>query len=291
MAEIGVFHLVRRGNAQDALERFLRSYQVHRPGAEHDLIFILKGFTRESHLKETYAALEGVTHTVLRVPDEGFDITAYMVAARLRTYPYLFFLNSFSEILEDDWLKLFRDAMRNEGIGAVGATGSWQSIYSDYLYRQAQPRRTLSDKIKGIARIFWHWRSKDDFPEFPNYHLRTNAFMIQGDTMRSLQFGRIRTKRDAYRFESGYRSLTRQLEALGLRSLIAGRDGAVYEWRSWDEANTFWTGDQANLIVADNQTRAFERGDEYLRRRLSFHAWRSPPDYDWSDRPPKKERQ
>jgi hypothetical protein len=111
------------------------------------------------------------------------------------------------------------------------------------------------------------------FPQFPAPHLRTNAFLIERELMLRIDTGSLREKTDTYLLESGRRSLTRQIERMGLEARVVGRDGVSYGPREWASSHTFWQGSQRNLIVADNQTRSYEHGDSEVRRALSAHAW------------------
>ena len=45
----------------------------------------------------------------------------------------LAFLNTFSEILADNWLAHLDAALDRADVGVVGATGSWQSLASAYI--------------------------------------------------------------------------------------------------------------------------------------------------------------
>jgi hypothetical protein len=110
-------------------------------------------------------------------------------------------------------------------------------------------------------------------PRFPAPHLRTNAFLLGRELMLRIKAGPLNDKTETYLLESGRRSLTRQIEGMGLQVLVAGRDGATYGARDWPHSRTFWQGSQENLIIADNQTRSYERGDLEVRRALSAHAW------------------
>jgi hypothetical protein len=59
----------------------------------------------------------------LFVEDEEFDIQPYFAAAKTFDYDYFCFLNSFSVLLDEDWLlKLYRHIVR-EGVGVVSAQG------------------------------------------------------------------------------------------------------------------------------------------------------------------------
>ena len=43
----------------------------------------------------------------------------------------------------------------------------------------------------------------------------------------------------------------------GLKVLVVGRDGRGFSPKFWPGSETFRQGNQENLLVADNQTRAF----------------------------------
>ena len=108
---------------------------------------------------------------------------------------------------------------------------------------------------------------------FPAPHLRTNGFMISHATLSSLKLGRIRSKRHTYMLEHGRRSITNQVLHGGLRALVVDGDGETYDVTRWNRARTFWQGDQEGLLIADNQTRRYARGDAERRRLLCAYAW------------------
>lgn len=65
------------------------------------------------------------------------------------------------------------------------------------------------------------------FDHFPNYHIRTNGFIIACDTMLKIHRGSLLTKMGAYRLESGKNSITKQIERMGLKSVVVGKDGRL----------------------------------------------------------------
>ncbi|MDQ3818845.1 MAG: glycosyltransferase, partial [Acidobacteriota bacterium] len=224
--------------------------------------------------------LDDIPHRSLFVPDEGFDIIPYFNAARASDYGHYLFLNSFSVILDDGWLaKLYEHAL-GEGVGVVGATGSYESLYSNMLRWWKSRLRWLRPYRRALADEYFLLREvldlRSQFPLFPNYHVRSNAFLISRDLMLRLKSGEILKKTDAHRFESGRASMTRQILGMGLRPLVVGRDGRAYEKEDWYESFTFRSGEQQNLLVADNQTRHYEQADAATRRALTEAAWGGP---------------
>ena len=97
--------------------------------------------------------------------------------------------------------------------------------------------------------------------------------MIDSSTLARVRTYSLARKMDAYALEGGRHSLTRQVQAMGLRTLVVARDGSVYDHERWPLARTFWQGDQEQLLVADNQTRSYGDGGTDRRRLLSAFAW------------------
>jgi hypothetical protein len=97
--------------------------------------------------------------------------------------------------------------------------------------------------------------------------------MLRRDLFLSLRTGPLATKRDAERFESGRRGMTRQVLARGLAVRVVGRDGVGYDPASWAASRTFRSGVQENLLVGDNRTRQFGDADPATRQMLAALAW------------------
>jgi hypothetical protein len=108
---------------------------------------------------------------------------------------------------------------------------------------------------------------------FPAAHLRTNGFAIGRELLLSLRTGDLDTKNATYRFEAGRRSLTAQLLERGLDAHVVACDGSARAPEDWPAAEVFWQGAQAQLLVADNQTRQYDEGDAAVREALSRYAW------------------
>jgi hypothetical protein len=58
-----------------------------------------------------------------------------------------------------------------------------------------------------------------------------------------------------------------------MRALVVGRNGEAYEHAQWPESRTFWSADQQNLLVADNQTMKYQNAAPSQRVALSRQAW------------------
>lgn len=255
MTEICLAHLVRTPHGPEPLERFVASYRAHPAGAAHRLLVVWKD--RGDGDSRIASVLDGVEADVLDAPAGLRDLGAYRYAAERTGEPHVCFLNSHSEILADDWLGTMFARLRQPGVGLVGATGSFESVSS------AGPR-----PLRPLLRRY--------FEPAPNPHVRTNAFMLPRDLLLSLDWPLVKRKWQALRLESGRHSITRQVMERGLETLVVGRDGRGYRPDEWPRSGTFRSGDQGNLLVADNRTRQYAEADPEFRRLLAAYAWGTP---------------
>jgi hypothetical protein len=295
VAEVAVVHLVRRNNGIEPFERFLASYREHPAGVPHDLVLIFKGFRPLRGTEAHDRILRGLPHRRMFVADFGFDLRPYFKAVRHLDYRYFCFLNSFSRVLADDWLrKLYQQAVE-PGVGLVGATGSYQSFTSTSAEREQalaglpigarlrwrlghiigdrRPRMVAQRAAAWMLGSIRVWSPERHFPLFPNYHVRTNAFMASRQTLARVRLGPIWSKLSAFMFESGRNSLTNQVTRMGLRPLVVSRDGRAFEKERWHTVDVFRQGRQKDLLIADNQTDAYETAGVEERSSLSRQAW------------------
>ena len=270
---ICVFHLIRAGTPLDVLARFLTSYERFPAGCSHRLTFLLKGFSTElpSGVAEM---LDRVPHTRIACPDRGFDLGSYFYGSRRGEEHIVMFTNSYSVLQGDQWLAKIAGAYCQPRVGLVGATGSWESLASVHWQNRPDSRAPWPSRFHARGRVIALGLPLSAmFPAFPNPHLRTNAFMLARTDFLASQPRFLRTKLNAWLFESGRRSLTRQMITRGLDVRVVARDGSTYGPAEWMQSNTFWQSSQENLLIHDNRTLAYEYGDTALQTRWSRAAW------------------
>ena len=278
MAEpgIGVVHLVRAANASGAVQRFLDSYRRHAAGLDHRLILVLKGFTDPGALAGLRRSWADLAVQELAVPDRDFDIGPYFTAARATPLPFLCFLNSFSVIRGAGWLELLHRPFADPSVGAVGATGSWETPAHLRPGEHWGPRRSRAAlKLPlSCARAAFYGCF---FAAFPNPHLRSNAFLVRREDFLALRRSRIPGKLGTRIFEAGRHSMSRQLARRGKRVLVVGASGRSYPGEAWPASRTFRAGEQDELLIADNRTEQYALADAAERRRLAAIAWGPGP--------------
>jgi hypothetical protein len=307
-------HLVRAANGPKPFSSFLDSYRAHPAGVEHDLILAMKGFSSRDSAAAYLDGAADLRALPLFFPDDGLDLSIYVeVARRLGERRYCF-VNSFSTVLTENWLACLSNALAGPSVGLVGASGSWASPRSQALHAQglpsayktvfpdrrwmreqfeelereraARPRGALRGALHRADRWLMTARAAISFAPFPAPHLRTNAFMITGGTLAQLGLVRPQRKFNAYQLESGRKSVTRRVQRLGLGVVVVDRMGRTFEPDRWDRSLTFWQHDQEGLLVADNQTATYQRGDRDRRRLLSGYAWGEKADPVLDTEPP-----
>ncbi len=273
---IGLVHLVWAPLGPAVLRDFLSSYHAHPAGAEHELAIVLNGAGPEGPAHGTshkaldgssraalLAELDGTEHRLIELKQPALDLVAYGQAARRLAHEKLCFLNSYSVILADGWLGRLADALQEPDVGLVGASASWES---------------QAEWIRGRVR---HWpqqlaglpRSRRDYPRFPNPHIRTSTFMLDRLALVEMGLEHATDKRATYLLESGRQSITRRVQERGLRATVVGRDGRIYDVEEWPASRTFRSGEQENLLVADNQTQDYQTAPSRRRCRLSLDSW------------------
>src|SRR5262249_51059598 len=152
----------------------------------------LKGFRPERLLGDYRGVLDSLSHRQFFVPDRGVDIGSYYRSARAFEYKYFCFLNSFSVILDGNWLAKMYPHRTREGVGLVGATGSYQTWHPGGDALPAFPWRPMFGLLRRFRfrRLVGEYRERKQlayrrhhFGPFPNPHIRTNAFLISRDVM------------------------------------------------------------------------------------------------------------
>lgn len=276
---VSVVHLVWMDYGIELFSKFLESYAQFPAGYPHDLVFLFNGV---KELKDTdpyvdlarKAGLSFKTHLNYR---RDQDLQAYFWVTERITTPHILFLNSYVRFLSNEWLAKYMNHSNSEEIGIIGATGSWLSYYR--TVRNINPLKWQSKaslkenliKYRTLlkAEFYWKWL----FPDFPNPHIRTNAFLIRRDLMLSIRTKSLRSKFQAYLLESGLKSITRQILNKGKQVLVIDKNGNTHDPLKWPDAKVFWISDQENLLISDNQTQNYTNADSQGKKEMTANAW------------------
>ena len=224
-----------------AVAPFIESYESHPAGMKHQLLVLDKGRRATAALKPEWLAAS--------MSDRGMGLRAFALACRkfARNFDYLCCLNSWSVIQADDWLAKLYAGIQTPGAGIAGATGSWESFYTN------QPT----------------WLGRQLFPPAPNFHIRTTGFIMRTDLMRRVWPRFSISKKIEYLSELGKRGVTQKIMRLGWQPYVVGANGMVYPKEQWPASHTFRSGNQENLLIGDNHTVQYQQGEPEKRQWLT----------------------
>lgn len=247
-----------------SVKAFFEAYCAYPPGCPHSLIVIIKGWKGVKGEEEAKKIAEAHEAKVIGLPDDGFDWGGYMRVAPLLSHDWVFFINTHSRPRIKGWLDLLKKTTEEPGmnVGAVGATASYESFIPGFL-------TPIQNALKLIG---FTWNK---FPSFPNPHLRSNAFLVRRQLF--IDFTATQKipscKRDAWLLESGRDGFTAFLMDRGLKPLVTGANGKYYTLDQWINSGTFRVPGQPNLLIEDNQTRAYDTVNKNYKKRLEMRAW------------------
>jgi len=129
---IVVIYLARNAEGIAPLEKFVSSYMRNPAGIEHALAVVYKGFKRHDELNAAKSVFGSLPHIGVEISDEGFDVNAYLEAARRLDHDYVCCMNTFTEIACAGWLSMLYQHAASPRVGIAGAMGSYESLYDSY---------------------------------------------------------------------------------------------------------------------------------------------------------------
>jgi len=260
-------------------KNFIDSYNNYSAGIDHNFVIVFKDFQHTLELDQyiKYVEKKRIKFSYyLLQKNNDVDIGAYFyIAAKLKN-ENLFFLNTRSLILCQNWLLILNQSLNNNNIGAVGCTGSWGDFGRQNIYKGSN----LLKYLFSIILFYFNY-----YPRVKE-HLRTNSFLINRELFLSLKytdpkpkilfrFLKISSKYKALCFEHGKNSLTQQLEKRNLCVKVVGKNGSCYTVDAWMDSLVFWNGNQENLMIHDNQTLLYHNSDNKMKLLLKHKAWGS----------------
>ncbi|MFW8646001.1 hypothetical protein ACOJBO_42725 [Rhizobium beringeri] len=132
-SRIAVIYLARLAEGFAAFEAFAESYRRNAAGHDHDLVIICKGFTKPGEFAGIAAVFTGIPHQIISISDNvGLDIHAYREACLQLKQEFVCCFNTYARIESESWLAKLWTNFSKPGVGMVGATGSFESLYNSY---------------------------------------------------------------------------------------------------------------------------------------------------------------
>lgn len=257
MKLIRVVYLANYKEGIYSLKRFLKHYKIYRSGMRHELIVCFKNFYKNTNIIQWKKVLnKNIKYKYKKVfidnyKIDDYDWGSYRRIAKKNKNKIIFFLNSHSYPIKNNWLKLITKHYKKKSL--VGCTASYASLSSSFFsYPKYYRMNFLKSLIYGFFNLF-------RFPIFPNPHIRSNAFLIKGLDFLSLKLTDLfQYKLQTNMSESGWLGMTRQLKKKKFRIILANSKGEGYLEPTWIKSEVFSYKNQDNLIISDNRTRIYK---------------------------------
>ncbi len=256
--KILVCYLITKFDDENTLLTFLENYKNFKSGYPHELLICFKLFNKD-RLEIFRKLLININHTefIDENINNDFDLGSYSRVALKYPSRHIFFLNSYSYPICDNWLNIIIKNYVKNSILATSA--SYESFLS-------------SIKLKKLYKIFHYLikliQYKKLFYPFPNPHIRTTGFLIKGSEYLKFMKNRlIRSKIDAWKIESGKHSLTNYFKKLNYNIYIINSDGNKFLEKDWKLSKTYNYSDQNKSIISDKHIRKYHNlnPDEKLK--------------------------
>ena len=248
----------------ESLKDFKKNYQNYKSGFDHDLLICFK-LIHQDKLKIILKELNGLKYIKFIDPQfiNDYDFGSYKRVCQKFPDRDILFLNSHSYPICNHWLQKLMKHKKNDNL--IGITGSYESI-------------TDSVKFKKIYKVFSYlfrlYKFKKHFLNFPNPHIRTANFLIRGEIfLEYIKDKKIDNKFDAWKVESGKKSLTNFFKSKNMDIFIVNSDGEKFSEKNWKISNTYKYLNQENLIISDKHTRGYLASSVEKKKIIQKNTW------------------
>lgn len=226
------------------VEKFLSSYKNQPAGIEHNLVIIAKNWDDAELYEQLLTLAKEYNAKVIDLPDDGFDLGAYIRISNILESEYIYCLGSSIEIEADNWLlHSFNAFQETAKVQLVGPMGSWEN---------------------GVTDIF------------PNYHIRTCCFMIKRKLF--LEYAATQNfpqkKEDTWLMEHGIKSLTKFVFNKGFQVVVVNSDGKSFSPKNWVLSDTYYYPAKIfKNLMSDKQARLYFTSEPDQKACLEYLAW------------------
>ena len=263
--KILVCYLFTKFDEINQLTDFINNYKKYPSGINHELLICFKLIEKNklSYLSEHLRDIKYIKFIDIS-PKNDFDFGSYKrVSEHYLDYDILF-LNSHSYPICNDWLlKLVK--YKNEN-NIIGTSGSFESI-NDSI--------ELKKFYKFFSYLFKKIKFKRNFAGYPNPHLRTSSFFINGKSFNEfIKDKTINNKFDAWKIESGVNNLTSFFKQKKFDIFVVNSDGNRFSENDWYLSETYNYLNQSKSIISDKHTRKYIELNKSDKLSAQYQTWR-----------------
>jgi hypothetical protein len=247
-----------------SLKNFIKNYKKHKSGYQHDLLICYKLINKKKIIQLEKELLK-ITHIKYEdtFSQNDWDFGSYSRVAKKYLDRTIFFMNSHSYPIKNNWLKKFMSHYKQKTI--ISSSGSYESITNQVKFKK--PYNIISFIKKKI-------KAKRAFTEFPNPHLNTANFLINGnDFYKYIKGKKFNNKYDTWKIESGFNSLTQFFKKKEFNLLVVNSEGKKFPEDKWMYSETYHYKNQSKSLMSDKHSRKYLKYNKSLKLISQKAVW------------------
>src|SRR5687768_3513750 len=163
--KVSVVYLIWIPYGVELFRNFAISYKNYNAGFEHRLILLFNGVNNLDDINPFHAVAKklGLSYDSF-FKQSGLDLEAYFWLAEQFNSSYFLFLNSFSVLLDNNWLLKLIKHMDDPKVGVIAPSGSHQSYYSTVFRNNSwkwENNKSIKEnylKYKLLIKAIFCWR-------------------------------------------------------------------------------------------------------------------------------------
>ena len=248
MNKILVCYLFTGFDSIKSINKFIKFYQKYNSGINHTLLVCIKMIKKKDVIL-IRRMLKNINYIEFIDPinSNDYDFGSYARVAKLYPNYKIFFLNSHSYPIINNWLKKIVFHYKNNTV--IGTSASYQSLLSSLK---------LKKFYKFLAFLIKYLKYKNKFKPFPNPHIRTSSFLIKGsDFLSFVKYKKFYSKEDTWVAESGYEGLTNFFKNKRYNIYVVNSDGLKFDENQWKLSETYNYLKQSKSLISDKHSRKY----------------------------------
>lgn len=243
-----VCYLFTKFDGLNQLKDFIKHYKKHKSGIKHKLLVCFKLIekNRVIYLRKYFKNIKYIEF-IDNSSANDFDFGSYKRVSESYLSYNILFLNSHSYPICSGWLQKLSIHLKPKTL--IGITASYESMIT-------------SIKLKKFYKIFSYLlklkKYKNLYKPFPNPHIRTSNFLINGNDFYSfIKNKKIKNKEDTWQIESGVYGVTNFFKKKKYKIFVINSDGKKFDESKWYLSQTYNFLTQSKTIISDKHSRKY----------------------------------
>ena len=250
---------------KSSFNNFLKNYLHYKAGIKHKLLICYKNFHIDQ-LDYFRNKLKKIKHIEFIDPEEknDFDLGSYIrISKKFKNTP-IFFMNSHSYPVKNNWLKIVNNHYKKKTI--IATSSSYSSFSSNSFFRNSN--------YNYFQYFYYIIKNILFFPLFPNPHFCTTGFLINSnDYLKYNNYKKYNNKFKTHLAESGRWSMYKFFKKKNFFIYNVNSDNKKFLEKDWAQSDTFCFKRQSKALISYNQSRNYLKLNKKNKRKKQITAW------------------